>query len=435
MSHHTRIEIVGERGRFANRWLANEFVERFGFLSGSTTEQREADSYPLIMETSRPDPSVPTVLLIRTLAAQQNRSMERYADELGEALRAQQEFAVANAGLAPSRWAGVALLGGVDRRLARFVRYRRSLKQQQADLFHIIDHSYADLAAALPPERTIVTCHDLILMRAETERLGFRGSWSNVRLFRRRVAHLRDVAHVACISEQTRNDVVELVGVDPDRTSVIPNGIDGRFQPLGEARRRALGSEIAPDETGIVLHVSTGGPYKNVEGTLRTLAALNAGGAPVLLLRAGESLTSAQAGLAESLGVSEAIRDLGRVDDERLVELYNLADVLLFPSHYEGFGWPPLEAMACGTPVVTSEAAALLEVTGDAALHAAADDPEALAAAVRSILDDGALASRLTEAGIERAARYRWSETAAAFGALYRTILDGSLRRSAEPGR
>jgi glycosyltransferase involved in cell wall biosynthesis len=179
-----------------------------------------------------------------------------------------------------------------------------------------------------------------------------------------------------------------------------------------------------------LLHVSTGDAYKNVEGTLRTLAALRAGGETVVLLRAGQPLSAVQRELAAALGLAGAVHDLGRVDDQRLVELYNLADVLLFPSHYEGFGWPPLEAMACGTPVVTSETSALLEVTGDAALHASADSPPALACAVRTILDDTATRDRLAAAGQERAAHYRWSDTADAYSAVYHQLLDSDRRRT-----
>ncbi|MDA1148238.1 MAG: glycosyltransferase, partial [Chloroflexi bacterium] len=290
--------------------------------------------------------STPAVLLIRTLPHQQNRSMDRYADELGDALRQRDDLSFRETTLQPAGWARSGFARAMDRRIARFVRYRRHVGRQRADIYHLMDHTQADLIGALPAERTVVTCHDLMLLRAEHEAFGFRGSRAAVRLFRWRVGHLRQVAHVACISEQTRQDLIELVGVDPERTSVIPNGVDPRFLPFAADRRAALRSAVASPGATILLHVSTGDAYKNVEGTLRTLAALRADGRAVRLLRAGRPLTPAQAMLAGELGVIGAISDLGRVPDERLVELYNLADVLLFPSHYEGFGWPPLEAMA-----------------------------------------------------------------------------------------
>jgi glycosyltransferase involved in cell wall biosynthesis len=103
--------------------------------------------------------------------------------------------------------------------------------------------------------------------------------------------------------------------------------------------------------------------------------------------------------------------DEGLVPEERLVGLYNAADVLLFPSHHEGYGWPPLEAMACGTPAVTSTCETLIEVTGGAALHATATDADALASCVRRVLDDGDLRGRLRWSGFERAAQHTWART------------------------
>jgi len=366
---------------------------------------------------------VPTVLLVRPLPALRNLSMERYTDALAASLRARGDLRTAETTIGPSNWARGPLAAGIDRRLTRFVRFRRHLSHQHADIYHFTNQTQADLATALPLQRTIVTVHDLMLLRAEEDPLGFRGSWPAVRLFRWRVGHLRRVAHVACISEQTRRDVIELVGVDPARTSVIPNGIDERFQRLPAEQLGQQRPSLLPAGSSLLLHVSTGEPYKNVEGTLRTLAALRGRGRDAVLVRVGQPLTRAQSDLADRLGLVGAIRDLGRVSDERLIELYNLADVLLFPSHYEGFGWPPLEAMACGTPVVTSQAAALLEVTGDAALHAPADDATALANAVESILTDPVTADRLTTLGFERAAQYRWETTAASFAELYQAVL------------
>jgi glycosyltransferase involved in cell wall biosynthesis len=349
--------------------------------------------------------------------------MERYADELGAALRHSDRFAIRETTIGPSRWARTRPLHSLDRRLTRFRRYPRHLAAQRADLFHITDHSYADLAAALPLDRTIVTCHDLVLLRAETGAIGFRGPRTSTALFRSRVRFLADVAHVACISEQTRADVIELLDVPPDRTSVIPNGLDPRFEPAEPIDRRTWRRGLVRDDEQLLLHVSTGAIYKNVEGTLHILARLRAAGRRAVLVRAGRPLDAAQQRLAASLGLGDAVRDLGRVSDARLIELYNAADLLLFPSHYEGFGWPPLEAMACGTPVVISEAPALLEVCGDAALHAPAADSDALAAAAARLLDDSALRADLIDAGRRRAAGYTWQATAQAFEALYARLL------------
>jgi len=128
-----------------------------------------------------------------------------------------------------------------------------------------------------------------------------------------------------------------------------------------------------------------GGPRKNVVGTLRVLSKLRAGGLDVALVRVGSPLVGEEPELARSLGIERSVLDMGVISDDRLVELYNACDVFLFPSYYEGFGWPPLEAMACGTPAVVSTADPFPEILGDAALAAAADDVDGLAEQVSSL--------------------------------------------------
>ncbi len=311
----------------------------------------------------------------------------------------------------------------LDPYLARYVRGPLAVARRRAApaVFHLTDHSYGHLAAITPPARTVISCHDLLVLRAREEPVGFRPRpWTSAR-FSWSTSFLRRVARVVCGSEATRDDVIRLRGVAPDRVAVVPYGVSERFAPLGRAVRERVRAELGLSGPAM-LHVDSGQRYKNAAATLRVLASVRAAGVPVSLVRIGPPLAAPDQQLAHQLRISGAVKALGRVSDERLIEVYSAADVLLFPSHTEGFGWPVLEAMACGMPVVTSRAPALAEVAGDAGLRADAGDVAGLATAVSAVLGDRQLAERLRRRGRERAGRHSWSRTADGYAGVYAAV-------------
>ena len=170
--------------------------------------------------------------------------------------------------------------------------------------------------------------------------------------------------------------------------------------------------------------MSSGAPYKNDAAVLRTAAGL---GDEVTLLRVGPELAPEHALLARTLGLGGRVVEAGQLHpDRRLAELYGVADVLLFPSHAEGFGWPPVEAMACGTPVVTSDLPALREVAAGAALHAGAGDVAGLTAAVDAVLGNPARAAEMRELGLRRAAQFTWARTLAGYESVYESVAEAA---------
>lgn len=363
------------------------------------------------------------VLLVRDVPEQGLRSMERLADEVERGFAAHTRYEITPMRLRLSRAsARIPLLRRAESYATRFLAYPVAARARPAGLYHVIDHGYAHAAALLPPARTVISCHDLMLLVAAEGHAGFEPGRLSLVRFRWTVSFLRRAAAVIVPTEATRRDVVRLAGVDPARIRVVPYGVDARFRPLGDEQRANLKRRMtaAPH---VILHVSTGDPYKNVPATLRALAALRNSGVDAVLARAGRPLTEDQRLLAASLRIEPFIVDHGAVPDSRLVELYSAADALVFPSFYEGFGWPPLEAMACGTPVVTSTAPALVEVTGDAALHAPATEPDALAAALRSVLTSRDVSDRLRWAGIAHANSFSWQRTIDGFAGAYDAVL------------
>ncbi len=366
------------------------------------------------------------VLLLRDVPEERRLSMERFADELERGFADSSPIRIRSMAVHESPLARRLGLARVGNYATRFVHYPVVAGRAHADIYHIADHGYGDLAWRLPKERTIVTCHDLMLLKGEQGLAGFRGSRTSVIRFRWSTSFLRKVAHVVCNTETTKRDVVELLGLGESRISVVPYGVNPYFRPLDAATVASVRAPIVRAGERAILHVSTGHPYKNVPATLRVTASLRASGVDAVLVRAGNPLNPEQRSLASELGLEGSVRELGFVFGERLVALYNACDLLLFPSWYEGFGWPPLEAMACGLPIVSSDCAALREVVGDAGLTAAPNDIEGLTAAVGSLLESAVLAARFRALGLARASAYTWERTCEGYRRIYEQVAEES---------
>jgi glycosyltransferase involved in cell wall biosynthesis len=375
---------------------------------------------------------VKRVLLIRDVPQERRFSMERFADEL-EAHLPGQGIEVEAMALEESRRLAALRLQRLDSYTLRFVRYPLAARRRDADLYHVVDHGYAHATALLPPERVVITCHDLMLLRAAAGYAGFAPQKLSVLRFKWSTSFLRRAAHVVCDSEATREDVVRLRGVDHERTSVIPLGVAPVFRPVSLEERERIRRDLGVQGRYVIAHVSTGHPYKNAAGTLRVTAAVRDAGLDVVLARIGKPLIGRDRMLAAELRLNGRVLELSAPNDRRLSELYAAADVFVFPSYHEGFGWPPLEAMACGTPTVVSNAAALVAVTGGAALTAPAGDVRGLAAAVRDVLESPSLAAELRERALRHAGGYTWERTAVAYAGVYDRVTAAAARPAALP--
>lgn len=267
----------------------------------------------------------------------------------------------------------------------------------------------------------IVTVQDLLPLRLP--HLFTRETRAHTRLY---LPFVRRATRIITPSAYTRAEVIELLGLTEDRVVAIPLGCAERFVS------RAVDREALRRDHGIegpyVLCVGTLEPRKNLTSVLGAFRRVSAAVPDVELVIAGGRGWRNEA-FERALGREGArrLRLTGFVPDERLVELYAGAACFLYPSLGEGFGLPPLEAMACGAPVVASDRPALDEVCGDAALIAPPQDVDALAAHVVAVLSDGALAERMRKAGIARAGRFTWPAAAAATEQVYREALaDGA---------
>lgn len=237
---------------------------------------------------------------------------------------------------------------------------------------------------------------------------------------------LPQVDAVITVSARSRDDILRYLRIDPARLYVIPDGIAGVFRRLPEQQVR----EYLAARFGLIkpyiLFVGSQTPRKNLGRCLEAFARLRRRFADVLFVVAGPAPRkhSPVERLASRLEIAAGVRVVGPVADDELVMLYNGAALFVFPSLYEGFGLPPLEAMACGAPVVCSNAASLPETAGEAALTVPPDDVAALTRAMEMVLTDRSLAADLRRRGPEHAARFSWERTAVETLTVYRRLLE-----------
>ncbi len=312
--------------------------------------------------------------------------------------------------------------GGTPRRIAAGLAregwfYPRGLEHAAATLHADLIHTPASVPAISRRIPLVVTIHDAIPWR--NPEWFTRANATQQRLL---VTHTaKRATRVITDSHASRDDLVELVGIDPERIDVIPPGVSPAFSPaLRDVEwLRARYGVAGP----IVLSVGTPEPRKNLAGTLAVFErVLQEIPEATLVLVGGAGWRSEDLDARLARAGASVIR-AGRLSFEDLTRTYASADCFLFPSLREGFGFPPLEAMASGLPVVCSNRPSLPEVVGDAALTAEPDDHDALAAAVVSVLHDRARAADLRTRGLVQSAGFTWSATVEQTIATYRRAL------------
>jgi glycosyltransferase involved in cell wall biosynthesis len=221
-------------------------------------------------------------------------------------------------------------------------------------------------------------------------------------------------------SEHARGEIAARLGIAAERIVAIHHGIDHeRFSPAAQDGDAALLEPLGLPAQPFVVYPANLWAHKN---HARLLEGLAAGGGPDLALVLTGQRGPRWAGLQElaaRLGVAGRVHHVGYVAGEAMPALYRRAAGLVFPSLFEGFGAPPLEAMACGCPVAASAAGTVAEITGDAALRFDGRDPEAIGAALAQLTEDGALRARLSAAGPAHAAGFQWAQTARRHAAAF----------------
>ncbi len=288
---------------------------------------------------------------------------------------------------------------------------------KEIDVFH----ATANMTARFQPSPVVVTIHDT---KPFEETAGSRRERWYVHGVQPKA--LRRAAAIICPSEFTRDRVVERLKIPGDRIRVVPNGLDPAFRrtedPAAEEGFRAKYHLQGP----FILFTGGETPSKNITRLIRAYARLKrTEKVPHTLVITG--IRSPEVFVdhtreAARLDVDRDVTILGYLSEGELITAYNAAEVFVYPSLMEGFGFPPLEAMACGTPVAASNASSIPEVVGDAALLFDPMNEEEMAAQVHRILTDAALAKELVRKGLERCRLFSWEEAARKNLAVYESV-------------
>jgi glycosyltransferase involved in cell wall biosynthesis len=289
--------------------------------------------------------------------------------------------------------------------------YRYSVKGR---IKHIASQGYAFTTPYLRRGPVILTCHDLI-------------PWTYYKIrtptWKANIRSIRQIEHIISDSEYTKKELVDQLGIPEERIHVIPIGVDHqKFHQIPDPVRP---SYLDPEDR-ILLYVGFDERRKNLRVVLQALRDLIREFPDVKLVKAGglgnNSYREACTREIKRLGLEKQVIFTGRITDTELVSLYNSADALVFPSLIEGFGLPPLEAMACGCPVIASDRTAVPEVVGDAGFLLDPEDPEAWRTTISRVLDEPATRENMKQKSLRRAALFSWDTCAQKTQELYREV-------------
>lgn len=286
------------------------------------------------------------------------------------------------------------------------------------EIFHATNHLLAHFRQA----RTVYTLHDLIFLRYPEHHKSYNRWYLTLTM----PHYLKAADAIITPSECSKQDALEFYDLPEQKIKVIYEAAAPHFKPTPDptALQRVQQKYNVPDK--FILHVATIEPRKNLNRLLDAFKAILIDQPQLKLVFIGKKgwLYDSFFEHIKELGLEDCVVFPGYVDEADLPVFYQLAEVFVFPSLYEGFGLPPLEAMSCGVPVVCSNSSSLPEVVGDAGLLVDPTDTAALAEAVRSVLDDADLRADLQQRSLRQAAKFSWEKAVEEHKAVYASLLE-----------
>ncbi len=378
---------------------------------------------------SSPSPqSDPHIVLLANYPPDRQYSMRRFTEQLAEGLQVRglsvEIYAVpVLIGKLGAKGSGIGKwIGYIDKYLVFPWLLRRKLKQLPPEtLVHIIDHSNAPYAKYLQSTPHLVTCHDLLAIRCALGEIPqHEPRWTGKQQQAMILRGLKRSRYIASVSEATRQDVARLVGTQLARQHLIPNALNDHFIQAAKTT-----SEASTNTQPYVMHIGGEKWYKNRKAVLEIFSILAASHPQLDLLIVGPEFSDEVLDATQCTSLKERIYYQSGISDQELSELYRGAELLLFPSHVEGFGWPIIEAQACGCPVATykMEPMRSLNALSSLTVGNGSEAHELAAAALDYMQQTTEQKSALQETARNFAAQFTNAASAKAYHELYQEVI------------
>jgi glycosyltransferase involved in cell wall biosynthesis len=289
-------------------------------------------------------------------------------------------------------------------------------KVRKNNIKHVTSQDLAYLLKLVKLEKTIVTCFDLIPWVYDNEQLP---------TSKLKIKGLKKAERIITISEYSKKDIIKHLGYPENKISIVYPAVDHDIYYVKRDREIIKKLGIL-DTHKVILYVGSEQPRKNVPFLLEAISQLKKRIPEIKLLKIGNSQVPGAreklVELIETLGLQEEVIFVGYVSENDITKYYNAADLFVYPSLYEGFGMPPLEAMACGTPVVTSNVTSLPEVVADAAITIDPHEVNAFVEAMYKVLTDEKLRENMIDKGLKRAQLFNWERSAEEMHRVYKQL-------------
>jgi glycosyltransferase involved in cell wall biosynthesis len=306
-------------------------------------------------------------------------------------------------------------------RIVNYIPYARS---KQGEINHILDNSYGHLIHFMDRKKIVVTSHG---GTPQTWRRFNREGFS-MRFFDWAFTGMLKASRIIIVSEFSKKEITDFYDYDPDRIHVVHHGVHPVFRPYSSEERAKIRNTLGIDaDTKLILHVGSCIERKNVDGLLSAISILAKGcETPIRCIQIGGEFTDRQNQIIAEKRLSASIQQIPGLPNEQLVDYYNAADVFAFPSLYEGFGIPLIEAMACGLPIVCSDLSLFREVCRDVSQYAHSGNANDFAEGMANVLFDARKSDAMRQAGLLLSKIYTWENTARGTVEVYKKLINES---------